>query len=71
MANLPSMTGIVKWFSSRKGFGFITPHNGGPDVFVRRGDIVGRDSLKKGNWVQFEVIQHPRGPRARNVRVLE
>ena len=65
------MQGVVKWFNKRKGFGFITPNNGGPAVFVHRSGIVGRDSLGGREWVEFDVVQETKGPKAINVRVPE
>ncbi len=63
-------TGTVKWFNDSKGFGFITPSDGGKDVFVHHSAIVGtgRKTLTEGQKVQFEVTQSPKGPAATNVR---
>ena len=71
MSNALSMTGIVKWFSKSKGFGFIAPNNGGPDIFVHRRDIVGPNLPRKGDWVEFELVQDRRGPRATKVRMAK
>jgi len=62
-------TGTVKWFNTKKGFGFITPDEGGKDLFVHYSDIKtdGYASLKDGQKVQFEIGQGERGPRATNV----
>ncbi|MFQ5420863.1 MAG: cold-shock protein [Anaerolineae bacterium] len=63
-------TGIVKWFDASKGFGFITPEDGGKDVFVHHSAIQGTDaykSLNEGQRVSFEVQQGPKGPSAANV----
>jgi CspA family cold shock protein len=64
-------TGTVKWFNADKGFGFITPENGGADVFVHFRAIVsdGYKSLDEGQQVSFEIEQGQKGPQAANVTV--
>ncbi len=63
-------TGTVKWFSSEKGYGFITQDDGGPDVFVHSSAIAaeGYRNLEEGQRVQFDVTQGQKGPQAANVR---
>ncbi|WEX14133.1 cold-shock protein [Pseudomonas sp. G11] len=65
-------TGIVKWFNGEKGFGFITPDDGSPDLFVHYSTIqsTGYKSLEENQKVEFEVTQGQKGPQAANVRVL-
>jgi CspA family cold shock protein len=62
-------TGTVKWFSDDKGFGFITPDEGGRDLFVHYTGISGDGyrSLAEGTKVQFEEENGDKGPKAVNV----
>lgn len=62
-------TGTVKWFSDEKGFGFITPDEGGKDLFVHHSSIQGDGyrSLAEGAHVSYESEQGPKGPAAANV----
>jgi len=62
--------GTVKWFNAEKGFGFITPEGGGPDLFVHFSAIQteGYRTLEEGQSVDFEVGQGTKGPQAEQVR---
>ncbi len=64
--------GTVKWFNSTKGFGFITPDNGGSDLFVHFSAIDGSGyrELNEGQRVSFDTEQGPKGPQAKSVRAL-
>jgi CspA family cold shock protein len=63
-------SGVVKWFSDEKGFGFITPDEGSKDLFVHHTSIQadGYRSLAEGARVEYESEQGDKGPKAVNVR---
>lgn len=61
--------GTVKWFNESKGFGFISPTDGGDDLFVHHSEIKsqGFASLTEGQAVQYEIGEGKKGPCASNV----
>jgi CspA family cold shock protein len=65
-------TGTVKWFNDQKGFGFITPDDGGKDLFAHHSEIQmgGYKSLKEGQKVEYDPQQGPKGPAAGRIRTL-
>ncbi|MDR2454658.1 MAG: cold-shock protein [Bifidobacteriaceae bacterium] len=65
-------TGVVKFFTPEKGFGFIAPDSGGRDLFVHYTQIQteGFKTLEKDQRVEFDVVDSPKGPQAENVRPL-
>lgn len=65
-------TGIIKFFAQDKGFGFITPDNGGPDVFVHISAVAPGASLQDGSKVSFEIGQDRKTgkSKAENVSII-
>jgi CspA family cold shock protein len=65
-------TGIVKWFSDDKGFGFITPDEGSKDLFVHHTGITGDGyrSLAEGAKVSYDAESGDKGPKAVNVQAV-
>lgn len=63
-------TGTVKWFNDQKGYGFISPEDGGDDLFVHHSNIDsdGYRTLTEGQTVQYEAGQGRKGPEATKVR---
>lgn len=66
-------TGTVKWFNDSKGFGFITPENGGEDLFAHFSAIQseGFKTLAEGQRVNFDITTGPKGQQASNIRGAE
>ena len=65
--------GTVKWFSNSKGFGFIEPLLGGPDIFIHFSAIQmeGFKTLEPGAQVTFELVQGPKGQQAHDLKVTD
>ena len=66
-------TGTVKWFNDAKGFGVVTPEDGGKDLFAHFSAIQGQGfkSLKEGQRITFDVTTGPKGDQASNIRSAE
>ncbi len=64
--------GTINWFSQEKGYGFITPHEGGEDLFVHYSAIAGSGfrSLEEGDRVSYEPTRGRKGEQAANVRKI-
>ncbi len=65
-------SGTVKWFNDSKGFGFITPDDGGKDLFAHHTEIQmgGFKTLQEGQKVEYEAAQGPKGPAATKIRAV-
>ena len=59
--------GTVKFFNETKGFGFITPNDGGSEIFVRSTGLI--DNIRENNVVSYDVEEGRKGPNAVNVKV--
>jgi CspA family cold shock protein len=74
MQNTPSpQTGVVKWITESKGYGFIAPDDGGKDLFAHFREIQGAEgyrTLAENARVEFSVAEGPKGPMAANIRAI-
>jgi len=70
--DMATQTGTVKWFNEDKGYGFITPDDGGKDLFAHFREIQtsGFKTLKENQRVQFEVTQGQKGPQASSISIV-
>ncbi len=66
-------TGTVKWFNPTKGFGFITPEDGGKDAFLHISEVqkAGIAHLSEGQKVNYDVLDDARGPKAVDITLAE
>lgn len=66
-------TGTVKWFNPTKGFGFITPEDGGKDAFLHISEVqkAGIAHLSEGQKVNYDVLDDARGPKAIDISMAE
>jgi len=66
------MRGTVKWFNAAKGFGFISPSDGGDDVFAHYSaiEMEGYKTLTEGQEVEYELEQGPKGPKATQIKTF-
>ncbi|AGF46796.1 CspA family beta-ribbon cold shock protein [Candidatus Kinetoplastibacterium desouzaii TCC079E] len=66
-------TGVVKWFNTEKGYGFISPESGGKDLFVHFSEIQGTGfkSLEENQRVSFVVTTGPKGLQATKIQILQ
>ncbi|HDR1037879.1 TPA: cold-shock protein [Pasteurella multocida] len=69
---MSKLNGTVKWFNSDKGFGFITPADGGKDLFVHFSGIIGSNyrTLNEGDRVEYSVQDSQRGPSGIDVKAI-
>lgn len=67
------LTGTVRWFSARKGYGFVAPDKGGRDIFVHFSAInmEGYKALKANDIVEFSLKEHPKGAIAGDVVIIK
>jgi CspA family cold shock protein len=72
LSGLDMAQGTVKWFNESKGFGFITPEDGGKDLFAHFSEIQGTGfkTLAEGQRVEFNVTQGQKGPQASQIRPI-
>ena len=72
-SNQDMAQGVVKWFNDVKGFGFITPDEGGEELFAHFSaiEMKGFKSLKEGQKVTFEVVEGPKGKQATHIKPVE
>ena len=73
MADSKRHTGKVIWFSSKTGFGFIAPDDGGKDIFThfKHIQMEGFKTLRQGQIVEYEIGENDKGPIATNVKVIK
>ena len=69
---MSTQTGTVKWFNDAKGFGFITPENGGDDLFAHFSEVQskGFKSLAENQKVSFDIVDGPKGKQAANINKI-
>lgn len=67
------MRGVVKWFDANRGYGFILPAEGGPDIFLHRKVLQGSAGLRRlepGQRVEYEIAETPQGRKATRITLL-